>query len=48
MKCVFLSVFEGQEKGQIQHDFREEDKDESKEIKERQTGKQSDVPFCSL
>lgn len=35
---VFLSVLEGPEKRQVQHDFREEDKDESKEVKERQTG----------
>ena len=32
---VVLSVLEGQEKGQVQHDFREEDKDESKEVEER-------------
>lgn len=37
-KCVFLSVFERQKKRQVQHDFREEDKDEGKEIKERQAG----------
>lgn len=38
LTVVFLSVLEGQEKRKVQYDFREEDKDESKEVKERQTG----------
>lgn len=31
----FLLVLEGKEERQVQHDLRKEDKDESKEVKER-------------
>lgn len=38
LNALLLLVLEGQEKRQVQHDFREEDQDESKEVKKRQTG----------
>lgn len=38
-----LSVSEGPGKGEVQHDIREEDQDESEEVKERQTGEPPNV-----
>lgn len=37
-------VSEGPGKGQVQHDFGEKDKDESEEVKERQTGEPPNLP----
>lgn len=41
------SVSEGPGEGEVQHDIREEDQDESEEIKERQTGESLSVPWWS-